>query len=216
MNFNMLTQKSLSLFAVVGGWRTLAEAIASRALFVVAYLMTGRVVISALIAVGGVFVFAVARVWTDRKYWQAAGGLLTVGVSAFLAGSTGDGVNFYLVGVLTTVVGAVVFLVSMLVGWPVIGLVVGQARGERFTWRRDRASRRRYQKCTAVFVAKFALGVTLMVPLYLAGNVIVLGIASTLLTMPATAACAYVSWRILRAEADPTGAEPAVPMPIRG
>ncbi|MEU6779339.1 DUF3159 domain-containing protein [Nonomuraea angiospora] len=216
MNFNMLTQKSLSLFAVVGGWRTLAEAIASRALFVIAYLMTGRVVISALIAVGGVFVFAVARVWTDRKFWQAAGGLLTVGVSAFLAGSTGDGVNFYLVGVLTTVVGAVVFLVSMLAGWPVIGLLVGQARGERFTWRRDRARRRRYQKCTAVFVAKFALGATLMVPLYLAGNVIVLGIASTLLTMPATAACAYVSWRILRAEVDPAGAEPAVPMPIRG
>ncbi|NBE97251.1 DUF3159 domain-containing protein [Nonomuraea sp. KC401] len=214
MNFNMLTQKSLSLFAVVGGWRTLAEAITSRALFVVAYLVTGRVVISALIAVGGVFVFAVARVWTDRKYWQAAGGLLTVGVSAFLAGSTGDGVNFYLVGVLATVVGAVVFLVSMLVGWPLIGLVVGQARGERFTWRRDRARRRRYQKCTAVFVAKFALGATLMVPLYLAGNVIVLGIVSTLLTMPATAACAYVSWRILRTEADPTGAEPAVPMPI--
>ncbi|MET7339435.1 DUF3159 domain-containing protein [Nonomuraea sp. NPDC005650] len=216
MNFNLLTQKSLSLFAVVGGWRTLAEAIASRALFVVAYLLTDRVVISALVAVGGVFVFAVARVWTDRKYWQAAGGLLSVGVSAFLAGSSGEGVNFYLVGVLTSVVGAVVFLVSMLVGWPLIGVVVGQARGERFAWRRDRARRRRYQKCTAVFAAKFALGTTLMLPLYLAGNVIVLGIASTLLTMPATAACAYASWRILRAEADPTGAEPAAPMPIRG
>ncbi|MEW1838805.1 DUF3159 domain-containing protein [Nonomuraea angiospora] len=216
MNFNMLTQKSLSLFAAVGGWRTLAESIASRALFTVAYLITGRVMTSALIAVGGVFVIAVARVWTDRKYWQAVGGLLTVGVSAFLAGSTGNGVDFYLVGVLTSVVGSVVFLVSMLVGWPLIGLVVGQARGARFTWRRDRARRRRYQKCTAVFLAKFAIGATLMVPLYLAGNVIALGIASTLLTMPATAACAYASWRILRAEAGPTGAEPAVRIPIRG
>ncbi|WP_431918224.1 DUF3159 domain-containing protein [Nonomuraea jabiensis] len=216
MNFNLLTQKSLSLFAVVGGWRTLAESIASRALFTIAYLITGQVTTSALIAVGGVFVIAVARVWTDRKYWQAAGGLLTVGVSAFLAGSSGVGVNFYLVGVLASVAGGAVFLVSMLVGWPLIGLVVGQARGERFGWRRDRARRRLYQKCSAVFLAKFAIGAMVMVPLYLAGNVIALGIVSTLLTMPATAACAYVIWRILRAEADPTGAESAVPISNRG
>ncbi|MFD0886486.1 DUF3159 domain-containing protein [Streptosporangium algeriense] len=205
MNLTMLTRRSLSLFAAVGGWRTLAEAVASRALFLVAYLTSGRVPTSALIAVGGVFAFAVARVWTDRKYWQAAGGLLVVGVSAFLAGSTGRGVDFYLVGVLTSVVGGVVFLASMLVRWPVIGLALEATGDDRFGWRRDRARQRRYQKCTAVFLAKFAIGTALMVPLYLSGQVVALGIASTLLTTPATAACAYLSWRILRAEADPRG-----------
>ncbi|MET1072050.1 MAG: DUF3159 domain-containing protein [Umezawaea sp.] len=200
MNFTLLTRKSLSLFDAVGGWRTIAEAVASRALFLVAYLTTGRVVASALVAVGGVVVFAAVRVWTDRKYWQAAGGLLVVGLSAVLAGSTGRGVDFYLVGVLTSVLGAVVFLVSMLVRWPVIGLAVGAARGDRFGWRRDRALRWRYQKCTAVFLVKFAVATAVMVPLYLAGQVVALGIASTLLTVPAMAACAYVNWRILRVD----------------
>jgi uncharacterized membrane protein len=126
MSLNVLTQKSVSLFAAVGGWRAAAEGVASRALFLVAYLLTGQVVTSALIAVGGVFVFAVIRVCTDRKYWQAAGGLVIVGLSASLAGSTGRGIDFYLPSVLLAVGGGAVFLVSTLVRWPVIGLVVGQ------------------------------------------------------------------------------------------
>ena len=36
---------------------------------------------------------------------------------------------------------AVLLVVSMLVRWPLIGLAVGAARGDRFGWRRDRASR---------------------------------------------------------------------------
>ncbi|MDX2968116.1 DUF3159 domain-containing protein [Kribbella solani] len=203
MNFNLLTQQSLSLFSALGGWRTLAEAIASRAVFLVAYLITAKVVVSALIAVGAVCIFAVARVWTDRKYWQAAGGLFTVGVSSFMAGSSGQAVNFYLTGVLASIVGGAVFLASMLVGLPLIGVAVGAARGNRFGWRRDRASRRRYQLCTAVFLAKFVIGAAVMVPLYLTEQVVPLGIASTLLTMPALAGCVYVSWRILRATVVP-------------
>jgi hypothetical protein len=209
MNAGVLTQKSLSLFAAMGGWRTIVEASASRALFVVAYLLTGEVPISALVAVGGVAVFAVFRVWADRKYWQAAAALVMVGVSALLAGSTGQGVDFYLLNVLSTAFGSVVFLVSMLVRWPLIGLVVGAARRERFGWRRDRARRRRYQACTAVFLTKFGVGTALMVPLYLAGQVVPLGIASTLLGTPALGVCTYVCWRILRTDADPAVIAPS-------
>jgi hypothetical protein len=201
MNVEALTHTSLSLFAALGGWRTVAEAVASKALFLVVYLVTGQVWTSALVAVGGVAVFAVMRVCTDRKYWQAAAGLVVVAVSACLAGSTGQAVAFYLTNVLSTAVAGAVFLVSMVVGWPAIGLVVGAARGERFGWRRDRARRRRYQACTAVFLAKFGIATALMVPLYLAGHVAALGIASTLLGTPAMGVCAYLCWRILRTEA---------------
>src|SRR5690348_9604443 len=92
----LLTQKSLSLFAAVGGWRTVAEGVASRVVFLVAYLLTSQVVTSALVAVGAVAVLSVIRVWTERKYWPAAIGLVIVGVSALLAGSTGRGIDFYL------------------------------------------------------------------------------------------------------------------------
>lgn len=200
MKATALTQRSQSLFATMGGWRTVAEIFASRVLFLIAYLLTGRVLTSALVAVGGVVVFAVVRVWADRKYWQATAALFMVGLSALLAGSTGQGINFYLPDIVRNVGAAVVLLVSMLVRWPAIGLLVGAARGEKVSWRRDRARRRSYQACTAVFLAKFVIAPLVMTPLYLAGQVVALGIAATLLGTPAIAICVYFCWRILRAE----------------
>jgi hypothetical protein len=198
MSYSVLTRKSLSLFAAVGGWRTVAEGVASRVVFLVAYLVTGQVSTSALVAVGGVAVLALLRVWTDRKYWSAAIGLGMVGASALLAGSTGQAVDFYLPAVLIQSVQGVVFLASVLVGWPVVGLVVGAARGERFGWRRDRVLRRRYRLCTVVFVVKCAIASALMLPLYFADHVTALGIAATLSAgAPAAGLCIYLCWRIL-------------------
>lgn len=109
MRLALLTEKSLTLFAAVGGWRTVAEGVASRVVFLVAYLVAGRVSTAALIAVGGVVVFAAVRAFTARKYWQAGIGLVIVGASAFLAGSTGKAVDFYLPGLLMQAAGGGVF-----------------------------------------------------------------------------------------------------------
>ena len=198
MRASALTQRSPSLFAAIGGWRTVAEIFVSRVLFLISYLLTGRVLFSAVVAVCGVVVFAVFRVWADKKYWQALAGLVVVGISAVLAGSTGEGVNFYLPDIVRNVGAAVVVALSMLVRWPVIGLLVGAARGERLSWRRDRAQRRRYQNCSAVFLAKFVIAPLVMTPLYLAGQVVALGIVAVLVGTPAIALCVYFSWRILR------------------
>jgi uncharacterized membrane protein len=198
MKAGLLTQRSQNLFTTMGGWRTVAEIFASRVLFLISYLLTGQVLVSALVALGGVVVFLLVRVWSDRKYWQATAGLVMVGISALLAGSTGQGVNFYLPDIVRNAAAAAVLLVSMLVRWPVIGLLVGAARGKGFGWQRDRAQRRSYQACTAVFLVKFCVAPLIMTPLYLAGQVVALGIAATLLGTPAIAVCVYVCWRILR------------------
>jgi uncharacterized membrane protein len=195
-----LTQRSQSLFAAMGGWRTVAEIFASRVLFLIAYLLTRQVLLSALVAVGGVVVFAVFRIFADRKYWQAAGGLVVVGISAALAGATGEGVNFYLPDIVRNVGAAATLLVSMVVRWPAIGLLIGFARGEKVSWRRDPVKRRQYQLCTAVFLVKFCFAPLVMTPLYLAGQVVALGIAATLVGTPAIAIAVYFCWRILRTE----------------
>lgn len=196
----LLTQRSQSLFAAMGGWRTVAEIFASRILFLIAYILTSNVLTSSLVAFGGVVVFVTVRVFADRKYWQATGGLIMVGISALLASSTGQGVNFYLPDIVRNLGAAVVLLVSMLMRWPAIGLIVEAARRKGFGWRQDPVLLRRYQLCTAVFLAKFIIAPLLLTPLYLAGYVVALGITATLVGTPAIALCVYFCWRILRTE----------------
>ncbi|TDP33027.1 DUF3159 domain-containing protein [Nocardia ignorata] len=215
MSINLLSQKSLSWFAAVGGWRTVAEGVASRVVFLVAYLVTDEVAASALVAVGAVAVFAVVRVFSDRKYWQAAIGLLFVAISASVAGSTGNAVDFYLPAVLTQSGKGSVFLISILVRWPVIGLALGWVRGERFGWRQDPAQRRRYQMCTAVFLAKCGIATMVLVPLYLVGKVTALGIATLVCGAPALGVCIYLCGRILHIRTDLDHPPPAVIAPNR-
>lgn len=198
MKASVLTQRPSSLFAAIGGWRTVAEVFTSRVVFLIAYLVTGRVVFSATVAVAAVVVFAVFRVWADRRYWQALGGLVMVVISALLAGSSGQGVDFYLTDILRNLAAAAVVALSMVVRWPAIGVLVGAVRREGLRWRRDRDQRRRYQACTGVFLAKFVGAPAVMVPFYLAGQVLPLGIAAVLVGTPAFALCVYLSWRILR------------------
>ncbi|WP_370949491.1 DUF3159 domain-containing protein [Amycolatopsis sp. cg5] len=195
MSIGMLTEKSLSLFDAVGGWRTVAEGVASRVVFLVAYQLTGQVGLSALIAVGGVLVLAVVRLCTGGKSWQPVLGLVVVGASALLAGGTGRAVDFYLSAIVLQASGFVLFGLSIVVRRPLIGLVMAKVRGEGRAGRQDR----RYYLCTALFLAKFAIASAVLVPLYSAGAVIPLGVAATVLGgAPAAGACVYLCWRILR------------------
>jgi hypothetical protein len=217
--FPGLTARSLSLFTAVGGWRTIAETVASRAVFLIAYLLTGELRTSVLVAVGAVALLALVRVCTDRKYWPALFGLAAVGTSALVAGSTGNPADFYLTAVLSQTVEGTAHLVSILARWPLVGVVVESVSGkpgERRSWRRDRARRRRYERCSAVFVAKCSLAVAVLVPLYLAERLLPLGIAAILLGgAPGGGVCTYLCWRILRDQLRNSAPPPSAESPGR-
>ena len=191
---NLVMQKVMSL----GSWRTIAEAIAARVLFLIVYLLSGQLLLSALVAVGGVLVCVAIRLRTDRqKWWQAVIPLVVVGLSAALAQGSGHAAAFYLPDIVPDLVLAPVLLVSIIVRYPVVGLVLGGVRGD---WRRDPARYRLYRRCTAVFLLKFVVAATVMLLLYLLDQVVPLAVASVLLTTPALAACGYLCWRILRVD----------------
>jgi hypothetical protein len=196
---NLLTSKALTVRDAIGGWPTIAEAIAFRALFLAVYLLTDKVLPAALVAFGAMLVLAVVRLRTaPRKWARVVVPLAVVGLSAALVGGTGDAVNFYLPDIVPDLILGPVFLASMVIRFPVIGLLVGGARGERLEWRHDPARRALYQRCTAVFAAKFMIAAAIMLGLYLAGQVVALATVSMLATTPALAVCVYLCWRILR------------------
>lgn len=203
MNPNSLAEKMLGLLEKVGGWRTITESISTRVLFLLLYLVTEQVALSALAAVGWVLAIAVIRWRTERKkWWQAGIPFAVVVVSALLAGGSGHAVAFYLPEIVPSLILGPVFLMSMLIRMPIVGLVIEGVHGgsgQRLAWRSDQDIRRRYQRCTAVFLLKFVVAAAVTLPLYVAENVIGLGIAGVF-TTPALVACVYVCWRILRTE----------------
>ncbi|MBW0113074.1 DUF3159 domain-containing protein, partial [Pseudonocardia sp. KRD-182] len=88
--------------------------------------------------------------------------------------------------------------VSIVVRWPLLGLVVGTALGQRTRWRRDPDLLRGYQRASWVWVAQYVVRLAVFLPLYHADAVVALGIAQTVLTWPLVAVCIALSWPLVR------------------
>ncbi|WDZ84064.1 DUF3159 domain-containing protein [Micromonospora cathayae] len=125
-------------------------------------------------------------------------GLLAVCVAALIALRTGRATDFFLLQVLANAASALVWVVSVVVRWPLLGVLVGVALRQRGRWRRDGALLRAYGRGSWVWAASYALRVAVFVPLYLGGQVVALVVARVALTWPLVATALGVSWLVVR------------------
>ena len=130
-------------------------------------------------------------------------GLLGVAAAALIALYTGRAVDFFLVQIVSNAASALVWALSIVVRWPLLGLVVGTVLGQRTRWRHDPDLVRGYQRASWVWVGQYLVRLAVFVPLYAADAVVALGIARTVLTWPLVALCVALSWPVLRSALPP-------------
>ncbi|TQM35599.1 DUF3159 domain-containing protein [Pseudonocardia cypriaca] len=130
-------------------------------------------------------------------------GLLGVAVAALIALYTGRAVDFFLVQIVSNAASALVWAVSIVVRWPLLGLVVGTVLGQRTRWRHDPDLVRGYQRASWVWVGQYLVRLAVFIPLYAADAVVALGIARAVLTWPLVALCVALSWPVLRSALPP-------------
>ncbi len=173
------------------------------AVFVVANLLweLRPALIAALAA--GVLV-AVWRMARRQRLQPAVSGLLGVGVAAFIAYRTGEARGFYLPGLIYSAVFAVAFLVSVLVRWPLAGVVWHGINGHGHGWRRDPRLLRAYTIASLLWTAVFLARLVVQGLLYNAQEETWLGIARLAMGYPLVAvALLGTVWAVRRARREP-------------
>jgi len=193
-----------SLARLLGGSRGAVDATLPVVAYVVGWLAGHRSVlagaVAALAVAGAVAAWRLGRGARPRAVLV---GLLAVGASALIALYTGRAEDFFLLQIFLNGVSALVWTVSIVLRWPLLGVVVGAALGQRARWRRDPALLRAYGRASWVWVAQYVVRLAVFVPLWSAGWVAALGVARVALTWPLIAACLAVSWWVLRASLPP-------------
>jgi hypothetical protein len=112
----------------------------------------------ALIASVGVAVgIAVWRLIRKEPLQPAVSGLFGVAIGAFIAHRTGQARDFFLLGIWYSGLLGVVFLVSVLVRWPLAGVIWHGINGDGQGWRSDRALLRAYTLASLLWAAMFAV-----------------------------------------------------------
>lgn len=185
----------------VGGVRGVVEAVAPGLVFVVAFLVTGDLVVPLVAALGVAAVATAVRLVQGTPLTQAIGGLLGVGVGVLMAWRSGEAQDFYLLGLWTNALYGGGMLIALLLRWPLIGVVVSMLRGRDQGWSTDparRPARQAYTLATWAWIALFLSRLAVQVPLYLAGQVAWLGVARLVMGVPLWAAVLWLTWLLVR------------------
>lgn len=193
-----VVEEQAMLAKAIGGWRGMIDTALPAAAFVIVYVLNGNQLTSALIvAVAIGLVVAVLRLIRRESLQQIIAGFVGVAVSAFVARQTGQAEDFFLPGLLLNTGYLVGFVVSILIRWPLIGIIVGFLTKGDTSWRRNPELRHAYAAASWVWVGLFGLRLLVQVPLYLAGQVAALGTLKILMGWPLYLAAVYISYRVV-------------------
>jgi hypothetical protein len=188
-----------SLAEAIGGPLGMAETSLPAVAFVVAYTASGSDTnTAATVAVGLALVLSVARLVRRESPRHALSGLVGVAFAAFIATRSGKAEDFFLPGLLANAAYASAFLISLAVRRPLVGIIVTALDGEDEGWREDPRRMRAFERATWLWAALFLLRLVVMLPLYLAGAVVALGIAKTALGLPVFGLGLWLSWLLVR------------------
>jgi hypothetical protein len=188
-----------TLATLLGGSRGALDATLPVLAFVGGWLAFGHSIVAGAGAAIGVAAGVAA--WRLRRGVRPRAvllGVLAVCASALVALYTGRAEDFFLIQIFTNAASALLWTVSIVLRWPLLGVVVGIALGQRTRWRRDPALLRAYSRASWVWVGQYLIRLAVFVPLWAAGAVTALGLARAVLTWPLIAACLAVSWWVLR------------------
>jgi hypothetical protein len=107
-------------------------------------------------ALGSAVAITVLRVVRKEPLQPAISGFFGVAIAAFIAYRTGSAKGFFLFGIWASLVYGSLFLVSVLVRWPLVGVIWSFLNGHGMAWRTDRKAVRAYSIATLTWVAVFA------------------------------------------------------------
>lgn len=186
----------------IGGWRGMVESVAPGLVFVVVFVATRQILPAVMGSVAVAAVATVARLVQRTPVTQAVGGLLGIGIGAIWAWRSGAAENFFAWGLLTNAAFAVGVTISILVGWPIVGVIVATLFGRSHDWRSDPERRNRYALASWLWVGAFLLRLAVQVPLYLTAEVGWLGTARLVMGLPLWALVLWVTWVLVNPRAE--------------
>lgn len=207
-----------SLADLLGGRSGAVDATLPPAAFVLAWQFAGRSVPAGVLAAGGAAVLLAGwRLARGDRPRAVLIGLLGVCLAAVVVLRTGRAADFFAIQLLGNAASALAWTVSIVVRWPLLGVIVGGGvLRQRGRWRRDPALLAGYGRASWVWVLQYVIRLAVFVPLYVDERVLALGLARLALTWPLVAACLAVSWWVLR-RALPAGhpglRHPRLPVP---
>jgi len=182
----------------LGGKKGLIDSGVPSIIFLVVFNISKEVNTAIMSALALSLILAIIRLIKKDTIQHSVSGVIGVLICAYFANKSGNASDFYIPKLLTNLGYGTVYLIANLVGWPILGVVLGPLLGENFTWRNNPARKRMYVKASWIWVAMFFSRIAVQYPIYKSGNVNLLGTVNLAMGYPLFFAAAYGTWLVIK------------------
>jgi len=127
------------VIGALGGTKGLIDSGLPAIVFLVTFNVTDELRTAIWGALGLSLVLAMYRLARKDTIQHSISGVIGVLICAYFANRSGNATDFYIPKLLTNLGYGSVYLIANLVGWPILGVVLGPLLGENLTWRKNPA-----------------------------------------------------------------------------
>lgn len=203
------------LSVALGGRRGMVEGAVPTLGFTTTFLVGHDLRTGLYVGIGLAVVLLLARLLQRQPVQFVVNSLVGIAIAAVFASRTGRAEDVFLPGIVYNAAYAVAMVLSIVVRWPLVGLMIASVTGDLTSWRTDPAVVRLCSRLTWLLALPCIVRVAVQYPLYLAGEVGWLGVTKIAMGWPLqVAALAGMAWLLSRnstpLQADSHAFEPPV------
>ncbi len=162
----------------LGGKRGMLEAAVPTIAFTVTFLTLKDLRTALVVSVSAAMVLLVVRVVQRSTPQFVLNSLVGIGIGALFAWRSAQGggdasdnaLAYFLPGLIYTAGYAVVMTFTIVIGWPIVGFMVGSVAGDPTAWHREPQVDRLCRNLTWMLVLPCVVRVAVQLPIYLGGR----------------------------------------------
>lgn len=181
----------------IGGWRGVVEALLPATVYLVFYVVTRDARVSAIAPLALAVVAILVRLLRKEPLSAAFSGFIGVVICVASTLFTGKAEDFFLPGFWINGIWIAAHAISLMVGWPLIGLLLGAFRGSLTEWRKVPVLRRAAAILSIFWILVFGARLVVQLPLYFTEQVEALGVARLVMGVPLFAIAVLFTWLVL-------------------
>jgi len=180
------------LAKALGGRRGIIESAVPTALFTACFLISDNLRLSLTVSIAVTVLLLVVRVVQRSTTQFVVNALVGIGIGALFAyrasrsgGSEEDVARaVFTPGLIYNSAYAVIIIVTILIGWPIVGFMVGSVTGDATGWHQDRPMVRLCSQLTWILAIPCVIRVAVQLPLWLNHEIGLLGASKIALGWP--------------------------------
>jgi hypothetical protein len=172
------------LSKALGGGRGVVESAVPTVAFTITWLTSHELRLSIGVAVGVAVVLLAVRLVQRQTIQFVGNSLVGIGIGALFAARSGEAIDALLPGIIYNAVYSVVLVGTVVIGWPLVGFMIGSVMGDPTAWHRDRPIVRLCSWLTLMLALPCVVRVVVQYPLYAADQLAWLATAKIFMGWP--------------------------------